>query len=522
MPTHKKKIFLASRFDEFEELRQCIDWELKENFNLIDLNDGKATPYSALKRSLLEVQNCDLVILLLGETYSDNVLTEEQLSITHLEYREARKKEHNKEVLVFCIGKSYVNNDITFSDHNKLRQFQEEIFHSKDGHVLGFFHTKDETEIAKRIAANVLSHMLTKYKAPEIDREALFIEDVIQALQNNVDISFLRNTALKYMPKNYIKIIPKTFDLIVRELSAYGEIEEHIPLICVLSELLRTVYLQEVEIYLEYLKKEKYPHSIFECVKNSQLSERSFILHFLPENGQFKVEMWEHYNQEFTKRDLFLSKERIEINTEDIQLLFNSLNAYIDEHADYNIYLELVLPIDELAKGIYTWKYVTGRKQREKKIISRYKCVLRIQERFIEYKHAWGKKWEALQQERSFLDNEHIVLSEDYDGEISGDRQCVLSQSKIDEIEEVLDDIDDNKISIAILPLREDTTSSLIYHDLWEISVMNSKEKICKMIRKDHPCDYTDILFLFDDPNKIPEQLKEPRKHVYGYKERKI
>jgi hypothetical protein len=517
MSSSKQNIFLASRFEEFKILRQYLNVELSEYFDVIDLNDGKAVSHSALQRSLLEVQNCDLMILLLGDTYSENVLTEEQLSITHLEYREARKKEYSKEVLVFCIGNMYANNDIVFSEHEKLRQFQNEVLNSNNGLVASLFHKGDETEIAKSIVRNVISHMVTKYKTPGIDREVVLMEDVIQSLQNNVDMSFLRNTALKYMPRNYIRTIPKDFDSIINELVAYGETEEHIPLVCVLSELLKTIYLKELENYLEYLKKEKYPHATYECVENSQLSERSFILHFLPENGQFKVEMWEHYNQEFTKRELFLSKERIEINTEDIQLLFNSFNAYIDANADYHIYLELVLPIEELAKGIHTWKYVTGRRKREKKIISRYKCILRIQERFIEYKHAWGEKWKALAQERSLLDNEHIVLSEGYNGEISGDRQCVLSQSKIDEIEDVLDDIDDNKISIAILPLRECNDSSQLYAEIWETPVAYSKERMCKMILQDHSYDHTDILFLFDDPNKIPEQLKEPDNHKYGY-----
>lgn len=120
-----KKVFIASRFGEFKEIREKLTKELKEiGIIPINLDDNIALSQSPLERSLENVRNCDLMILLLGDTYG-TIPNGRDKSFTHLEYQEA--KEYNKLVFVFGIGTLYENNDIQYSNNKNMRKWQQEI-----------------------------------------------------------------------------------------------------------------------------------------------------------------------------------------------------------------------------------------------------------------------------------------------------------------------------------------------------------------------------------------------------------
>lgn len=96
-----KKIFIASRFEEFKEIREKLRDELSYyGMDFIDLNDNKAVSHPPLERSLQNVRESDIVILLIGDTYGD-LLPEKLKSYTHLEYDEAIKYE--KHIYIFYV-----------------------------------------------------------------------------------------------------------------------------------------------------------------------------------------------------------------------------------------------------------------------------------------------------------------------------------------------------------------------------------------------------------------------------------
>jgi hypothetical protein len=128
MGTTKYEIFIASRFDEFKDLRNGIREKINEYSYLsaIDLNDNQASHRSPLVESLFYVRKSEIMILLIGETYG-TIPEGENLSYTHLEYKEAIKDTSNTRVLVFCIGQSYSGAAIDYSIDSKMQEWQKEL-----------------------------------------------------------------------------------------------------------------------------------------------------------------------------------------------------------------------------------------------------------------------------------------------------------------------------------------------------------------------------------------------------------
>lgn len=80
---------MSSRFTEFQALRGTLGRRLQQaGYEVIDLNDGRAVPLSAVGRSIEEVEGADGVVLLNGRTYADSN-DPAFVSPTHAEWRSA-------------------------------------------------------------------------------------------------------------------------------------------------------------------------------------------------------------------------------------------------------------------------------------------------------------------------------------------------------------------------------------------------------------------------------------------------
>ncbi len=135
-----KKVFIASRFEEFKKIREKLRKELFDcNLYPIDLNDNNAVSHPPLNRSLQNVRESDIVILLIGDTYGEPPKGESK-SYTHLEYEEALKNEIP--VYPFAIGMSYKNNQIVYSQNKNLQEWQKTL---EEQHTLSMF--DDERDI---------------------------------------------------------------------------------------------------------------------------------------------------------------------------------------------------------------------------------------------------------------------------------------------------------------------------------------------------------------------------------------
>jgi len=135
-----KRIFIASRFEEFKKIRERLRKELLDcNLYPIDLNDNNAVSHPPLSRSLHNVRESDIVILLVGDTYGEPPKGQEK-SYTHLEYNEAIKNEIP--IYPFAIGKSYKNNQVSYSQNKNLQEWQKTL---EEQHTLSMF--DDERDI---------------------------------------------------------------------------------------------------------------------------------------------------------------------------------------------------------------------------------------------------------------------------------------------------------------------------------------------------------------------------------------
>ncbi len=157
MASIKKEIFLASRFEEFKEIRTKLAEKIEAyNFmEAIDLNDNQASHRSPLEESLFHTRKAEIMLLLVGETYG-TVPEGESKAYTHLEYAEAVKDSSNTRVLVFCIGNAYAGKFIEYSKtEKKMKEWQIEL---EKNHRLSKFGNKDNTdEIVEKIMIMLLS-----------------------------------------------------------------------------------------------------------------------------------------------------------------------------------------------------------------------------------------------------------------------------------------------------------------------------------------------------------------------------
>ena len=226
MSVLKQEIFLASRFEEFKEIRNLLKNKIEESYKfveVIDLNNNEASYRTPLDESLFYVRKSDIVLLFVGETYG-TIPEGEEYSYTHLEYKEAIKESSNSRVLVFCIGDAYKSH-IDYSDNKNLKSWQLEL---EKNHRLKKFTSENSTdEIVNKIYNDLLNSLFELKLVPfivvndedeleSIENEILSNDNIDTAIDN--DVLFLENKheedeKIDLLTNNNAKNI-KEFDLL--------------------------------------------------------------------------------------------------------------------------------------------------------------------------------------------------------------------------------------------------------------------------------------------------------------------
>jgi len=181
------EIFLASRFEEFKELRKILREKINQYkfMKAIDLNNNEASTRSPLAESLFYAKKSEVMILLVGESYG-TIPDGEELSYTHLEYKEAIKDNSNTRVLVFCIGKSY-KNIIEYSDDINMSNWQREL--EKNHRIKKFEDIDNVKDIAEKISIDLLTSL---YELNLINNKDLNLNTLdLETIENNVNDEFL-------------------------------------------------------------------------------------------------------------------------------------------------------------------------------------------------------------------------------------------------------------------------------------------------------------------------------------------
>ncbi len=183
----KTAVFLASRFEEFADLRKQLK-ELIANYPVvqlapIDLNDGNVSHRPPLAECLGYVRRAEFMILLLGDTYG-SVSPKSDKSFTHLEYEEATKEGAGTRVLVFGIGESYRESRTHYSDDERLAGWQKQV---EENHTLGFFDSETPTEaIAKSIFDKLLAALYEmRFGALSVDGRGDVPDELFDAIDDD-------------------------------------------------------------------------------------------------------------------------------------------------------------------------------------------------------------------------------------------------------------------------------------------------------------------------------------------------
>lgn len=186
MPLLKTAVFLASRFDEFAELRSKLK-ELIANYPVvqltpIDLNDGRVSHRPPLAECLGYVRRSEFMILLLGDTYG-SLAPKNDKSFTHLEYLEAIKEGSGTRVLVFGIGEHYRGGRIRYSEDERLAEWQKQV---EENHTVGFFDPETPTEvIAKSIFEKLLAALYEmRFGALSVDNREDVPDELFDAIED--------------------------------------------------------------------------------------------------------------------------------------------------------------------------------------------------------------------------------------------------------------------------------------------------------------------------------------------------
>ncbi len=183
-----KTVFLASRFEEFSEIRKKIKDELLScSMEAIDLNDNMAVAHAPIERSLQKLRQSDIVILLVGDSYG-SIPSGKSKSYTHLEYCEAVNE--NKPVYVFCIGKSYSDGGINYSNSEDMKKWQKEL---EKTYTLSMF---DGTKNIDHIVHEIIKCIYREQRKVWIDDET----GLMWQVQLN-DIRYQWNDIFKYKDK---------------------------------------------------------------------------------------------------------------------------------------------------------------------------------------------------------------------------------------------------------------------------------------------------------------------------------
>lgn len=186
----KTAVFLASRFEEFSELREAIKRKISDypvvQLTPIDLNDGNVTHRPPLTECLSYVRRSEFMILLLGDTYG-SLAPKYERSFTHLEYKEAIKDSSNARVLVFCIGESYRNNRIHYSSDSRLAEWQREV---EANHTLGFLSPEMPIdEMASKIHERLLAALYDmRFGALAVDAGDELTNELFESISDDAAI----------------------------------------------------------------------------------------------------------------------------------------------------------------------------------------------------------------------------------------------------------------------------------------------------------------------------------------------
>lgn len=185
MSLSKKEVFLASRFQEFAELRARLRAKISTHraspLSVIDLNDGAVTSRPPLEECLRHVRRSEFMILLLGDSYGA-LAPHQEKSFTHLEYDEAIRDGSTTRVLVFAVGECYRGGRMRHADDARLAAWQRQV---EENHTVGYFDPEVSVDEIAQAIHEQLFYALLEMSAGS--SQAMLSEDLPEDVLDGID-----------------------------------------------------------------------------------------------------------------------------------------------------------------------------------------------------------------------------------------------------------------------------------------------------------------------------------------------
>jgi len=333
----------------------------------------------------------------------------------------------------------------------------------------------------------------------------------LKKILKDMPIEQLKIKAYKVLPIHYFASLPDTVDGIIDRLLEISVVKDScVPIISVFENHTNKVVID----FVNYLKKVKFSRiDNFSCSENKEVGELSLLINISQKDGsdKFKIETWRYANSETHK----VFDEIFEINLDNNI----ELNSFLDKVYNYleearSIYkstlcIELILPNELVYQSFKSWKNSKGMS-----MIRKYHYINRLQSRFLHPDNNWKNKWEALEEERVNL-VKHTKFIEDfsYNNELSNANYKVVLKEKIENKTLLFSDIEEFGIPILLSSLSVECNVK----DIKDFEFNNCQVDICTHIMDNHDNEKSNIFFMVDNPNKIPNEFKNPEQSLYDW-----
>ena len=502
----KPKIFISYSWDDEKHkklVKEKIADKLKENqsFEIIFDDYLVSTPKGGLKEWMQkQVENADLIIVVCTKRYYDffenNIGPTEGRGV-RWESRFIKNEiyDSNKDISLFF--------PIIFNQNDE--QYIPKIFYT-DCHRYNIANNEFE-----KLKAALLDKWNKIYKNEnrkyDIKKSPETIK--IKNLLKNTNIELFHKIIYPYLPEIYLGKLPENVDETIDKLLGIGKLkDDQLPILCIFKELNQKNYNEKIENYIKYLK-DYWNIQKENCPKNKTLSEFSLIVEIDTQDGKedfYNIRTWKYANAKIEEQtDLGASNDKI--------------NNFLDEAFKYlerikviydYICFEIILPDEIIYKGIKDWHDSKGLE-----LIRKYRYVLRLRSRFLQPKKDWEINWKKLKENSSYLlSSEKLcknIKNKVYNKELSNAYCISILEQKIENHKEFFNDIEEFGIPIVLSPLSDEY---VIDNKLKKETIKDCKNVISDYIMRHQASDF---LFIYDDPNKIPDNFKKPEENLWGY-----
>ena len=179
------KVFIASRFAEFDKLREALNnHHNHDQIEYVALDDGQPDSVSPLDRSLRELEDADLMVLFLGGTIGPQVADSKEAlrSIVEHEWEFAQ----GSEIPCLVWFTQQLHEQLSTAEpkiDERLKHFANHILQSKV--TVGTLFGEDSLSVAQRIEIELFGDVLARRRssasgANEIRHDGQFVQEVKQ------------------------------------------------------------------------------------------------------------------------------------------------------------------------------------------------------------------------------------------------------------------------------------------------------------------------------------------------------